>query len=183
MTRLEPKRTTVIVVDVQEKLAKAMPDAAMSSLLRAASVLIDASALLGAGIMATEQYPNGLGPTIAPLREKLIGVKAPILEKLDFAATGAPGFQRAFASPRSAVLVGMETHVCVYQTARELAARGIDVHVCIDGVASRREDHRTTGLELCRAAGATLTTMETVVFDWLERAGSDAFKTLSKLLR
>lgn len=79
--------------------------------------------------------------------------------------------------------MGMETHVCVYQTVRELAARGTDVHVVIDGVASRRDDHRAAGIELCRAAGATITTMETVVFDWLGRAGSAEFKKLSKLIR
>jgi nicotinamidase-related amidase len=73
--------------------------------------------------------------------------------------------------------------VCVYQTVRELTARGIGVHVPIDGVASRRDDHRAAGIDLCRAAGATVTTMETIVFDWLRRAGSDEFKRLSKLLR
>ena len=78
---------------------------------------------------------------------------------------------------------GMETHVCVYQTVRELCARGVRVHVPIDGVASRREDHRLTGIELCRAAGATITTMETVVFDWLRIAGTEPFKQLSKLIR
>jgi nicotinamidase-related amidase len=77
----------------------------------------------------------------------------------------------------------MEAHVCVFQTVRELAARGINVLVPIDGVASRRDDHRAAGLELCRAAGATLTTMETVVFDWLQRAGTAEFKKISKLVR
>jgi nicotinamidase-related amidase len=77
----------------------------------------------------------------------------------------------------------METHVCVYQTVRELGNRGIDVHVVRDGVASRRDDHRETGLELCREAGATITTMETVVFDWLGRAGTAEFKQLSRLIR
>jgi nicotinamidase-related amidase len=84
---------------------------------------------------------------------------------------------------RAAIVVGMETHVCVYQTVRELAARGVDVFVPMDGVASRRDDHRAAGLELCRAAGATITTMETVVFDWLRRAGTDVFKHLSKRIR
>ena len=77
----------------------------------------------------------------------------------------------------------METHVCVYQTVRDLVGRGLDVHVPIDGVASRRDDHSETGLALCRAAGATITTTETIVFDWLRRASGDAFKSLSKLIR
>src|SRR6185369_14043339 len=106
-------------------------------------------------------------------------------EKTYFSACDDAAFDRAFTAlgARSIVVVGMETHVCVYQTVRELVARGLDVHVPIDGVASRRDDHRTAGLELCRAAGATLTTMETVVFDWLRRAGTDEFKQLSKRIR
>jgi nicotinamidase-related amidase len=183
MTRLDPQRTTVVVIDVQEKLAKAMPEAAMTSVLRAATVLLEGAHLLGARVVATEQYPAGLGPTVASLREKLTALKAPILEKLDFAAPAAKGFQAAFGEPRSAVVIGMETHVCVYQTVRELVLRGVDVHVPIDGVASRRDDHRQAGLDLARAAGATLTTMETVVFDWLVRAGTDEFRALSKLIR
>ena len=66
---------------------------------------------------------------------------------------------------------------------RDLCARGFAVHVPINGVASRRDDHRVTGLELCRAAGATITTAETVLFDWLGRAGSDAFRKISKLIK
>ena len=77
----------------------------------------------------------------------------------------------------------MEAHVCVFQTVRELTARGVTVHVPLDGVASRRDDHRAAGLSLCSAAGATVTTMETIVFDWLRRAGTDEFKRLSKLIR
>ena len=77
----------------------------------------------------------------------------------------------------------MEAHVCVFQTARDLARRGLTVHVAADGVASRRDDHRDAGLSLCERAGAVVTTTETVVFDWLERAGSEQFKLLSKVIR
>ena len=102
-----------------------------------------------------------------------------------FSAVEANGFAAHVDAdpPRTVIVVGMETHVCVFQTVRELVARGINVHVPIDGVASRREDHRIAGLELCRSAGATLTTMETVVFDWLRKAGTPEFKKLSKLIR
>ncbi|MFO0619032.1 MAG: isochorismatase family protein [Polyangiaceae bacterium] len=181
--RLEPARTTVAVVDVQEKLAKAMDEAAVADLLRATTVLLEAARLLGARVVATEQYPEGLGPTIGGVREKLVEMKAPILSKLAFAATDAEGFQAALGDARSVVVVGMETHVCVYQTVRELALRGVDVHVAIDGVASRRADHKAAGIELMRACGASITTMETVVFDWLRRAGTSEFKALSKLIR
>lgn len=185
MRRLIPKECAVLVVDVQEKLAAAMSAAQMAELTRAATVLIEASAALGASVLATEQYPSGLGPTIGPIAERLESVGAPRIAKLDFSACDEPEFERAFAkrAPRTVIVVGMEAHVCVYQTVRELTARGISVHVPIDGVASRRDDHRAAGIDLCRAAGATVTTMETIVFDWLRRAGTDEFKRLSKLIR
>jgi len=183
--RLEPASSIVLVVDVQERLAAAMPPDSYAALLRAATVLIEACGTLGARVIATEQYPAGLGRTVPTLRAELERHGAPILEKVEFSAVEAPGFAVQFDAyaPRSAIVVGMEAHVCVFQTVRELVARGIDVHVPIDGVASRREDHRATGLDLCRASGATLTTMETVVFDWLRKAGTDDFKKLSKLIR
>jgi nicotinamidase-related amidase len=185
MQRLDPSQTAVIVVDVQEKLAAAMPEARMADVRRAATVLIEAARLLGATVIATEQYPAGLGPTIAPVAEALAAAGVPRLAKLAFSACGEDAFAAAWAdrAPRAAVVIGMESHVCVFQTVRDLALRGVDTWVAADGVASRRDDHREVGLELCREAGAKVTTTESVVFDWLKRAGSDEFKRLSKLIR
>lgn len=185
MRRLYPEECAVLVIDVQEKLAAAMPAAQLAEVTRATTVLLEAARLLGARALVTEQYPSGLGPTIAPVAEKLAPLGVTPVSKMAFSACDASEFERAFAASgaRRAIVVGMETHVCVFQTVRELCARGIDVFVPIDGVASRRDDHRAAGLDLCRTAGATLTTMETVVFDWLRRAGTDQFKSLSKLIR
>jgi nicotinamidase-related amidase len=186
MRRLDPQASVVLVIDVQEKLAAAMPEDRMKDLVRAGTVLLEAAALLGGRVIATEQYPAGLGRTVAPLGDKLRAMNAPVVEKVDFCACDELAFERAWAAigpSRTAIVVGMETHVCVYQTVRELCARGTAVHVVQDGVASRRDDHRAVGLDLCCGAGATITTMETVVFDWLGRAGTDAFKKLSKMIR
>jgi nicotinamidase-related amidase len=185
MRRLDPKECAVLVIDVQERLAPAMPEERMKDLVRASTVLLEAAEALGARVIATEQYPGGLGKTIAPIADKLARLQAPVVEKVDFSACDERRFERLWAErpARTAIVVGMETHVCVYQTVRELCVRGVDVHVALDGVASRRDDHRAVGLDLCRAAGATITTMETVVFDWMGRAGSDTFKKLSKLIR
>ena len=84
---------------------------------------------------------------------------------------------------QAAVVVGMESHVCVYQTVRDLVERGLDVHVPVDGVCSRRDDHRQAGIELCVRAGAVKTTTESIAFDWLRVAGSPEFKELSGLIR
>jgi isochorismate hydrolase len=170
---------------VQDKLAAAMPAAQLAEVTRATTVLLEAARLLGARALVTEQYPAGLGPTIAPVAEKLGPLGVTPIAKMAFSACDASEFERAFAASgaRRAIVVGMESHVCVFQTVRELCARGVDVFVPIDGVASRRDDHRAAGIDLCRTAGATITTMETVVFDWLRRAGTDQFKVLSKLIR
>jgi nicotinamidase-related amidase len=183
--RLDPRTTLLLLVDIQEKLAPAMPAQALEAMQRAATILLEAASALEVPVLATEQYPQGLGATLAPLREKLVASGAPILEKLEFSAAEAPGFAAALGrlAPRAIVVLGMETHVCVFQTVRELAARGLDVHVPLDGVASRRDDHKQAGLDLCRAAGATITTAETIAFDWLRKAGGDAFKRISKTIR
>lgn len=183
--RLEPKTCAVVVVDVQDKLARAMPQERLQAIERSARILLGAARELGASALYTEQYPKGLGPTLPSLAPELEASAALRFEKLEFSACGAEGFEAALAERgiRSVILLGMETHVCVWLTARDLLEKGYAVHVPIDGVASRRDDHREAGLDLCRKANATVTTSETVAFDWLKRAGSDAFKKVSALVR
>lgn len=185
MERLNPKTTAVVVVDVQERLAAAMPAAQLQEVLRASRILLEAARLLGAPVLATEQYPKGLGPTVGEIETLLVAAGAQRFEKTTFSAGDIPAFNEALSASgaRAAIVVGMESHVCVYQTVRDLVARGIEVHVPIDGVSSRRDDHRETGISLCERAGAVRTTTESVAFDWLARAGSDEFRQLSKLIR
>jgi len=185
MQRLDPKSTAVVVVDVQDRLAAAMPPERLESVKRSARILVEAARLLGAPVLATEQYPKGLGKTLSEVGAVLDAADAPRFEKTHFSACDASGFAERLRATgaRAAIVIGMETHVCVYQTVRDLVASGIEVYVPIDGVASRRDDHRDTGLALCDRAGAIRTTSESVVFDWLERAEGDAFKQISKLVR
>ena len=185
LSRLDPKTTLLVVVDVQEKLAPAMPPAALAEVERAAAILLEAARLLGVRVLATEQYPQGLGRTIPSIATLLSAMGVVPIAKTTFSAVSEMAFLGACHAPlpRSAVVLGMEAHICVFQTVRDLAALGVAVHVPRDGVASRREDHREVGLGLCGRAGAAVTTAETVAFDWLERAGGDAFKAVSRLVR
>lgn len=185
MDRLDPRSCVLLVVDVQERLASAMPQAAMDRLVANVVVLLESARLLGIPVLASEQYPKGLGRIVAPIAEKLRAMAVEPIDKTTFDACAEPRIARELAarSPRSVVLAGMETHICVFQTARELARRGMDVHVVADAVASRREENRAIGLALCERAGAVVAPAETVAFDWLERAGTDAFKAVSKLVR
>lgn len=185
MERLLPASTVVLVVDVQDRLAAAMPEAAMAALLKNAEILLQTAETLGVRVLASEQYPKGLGPTVPPLAAKLgeMGVRA--MPKMTFDAASDLAIARALADSgaKSVVVIGMETHVCVFQTARELVKRGYATYVVADAVASRTEENRRIGLSLCEKAGAAVTATETVVFDLLQRAGTDEFKAISKLLR
>lgn len=183
--RTKPSTTLLLVIDVQEKLAAAMPEAAMADVTRAARILTGAAAELGAPVLVTEQYPQGLGGTIAPVRELVEAANGDVIEKVTFSACNEPQFVQALkdSGADAAIVIGMESHVCVFQTVRDLVSRGMRVDVPADGVASRRDDHRRVGLDLCARAGATITTAETVLFDWLVQAGTDTFRKLSKLAR
>jgi nicotinamidase-related amidase len=185
MLRLAPETSLLVLVDLQERLAAAMTGEARARVEKTARILLEAARLLGVKTLATEQYPKGLGPTVPQVAELLRGLGVQPIEKLDFCACDEPVFSSAVEASRakSVVLLGMETHICVFQTARELAARGLDVHVVADGCASRAEENRAAGLALAAKAGATITVAETVVFDWLGRAGSEEFKQISRLVR
>jgi nicotinamidase-related amidase len=185
MQRLVPSKSLVVIVDVQERLAAVMPEGRMAELLRKTLVLLEAAQILGAPVVATEQYPRGLGPIVPELAQKITGLDARRIEKISFSAAGAPEFASHVAAvgPAAAIVVGMEAHICVYQTVRDLVAQGIEVHVPVDAVVSRRDEDRTAGIALCERAGAVRTTVEAVVFDWLERGGTNAFRAVSKLVR
>lgn len=185
LERLVPARTRILLIDVQERLATAMPESRMEDLIRAARILIEGGAELGAAIRATEQYPEGLGKTIAPLAEMLDRIGAPRYAKLHFSALGCEAIQKELSDGGGDpyVVFGIEAHVCVFQTVRDLCARGYRVVVPVDAVASRRDDHRAIGLSLCERAGAVLSTAETIAFDWIQRAKTPEFKSLARRVR
>ncbi len=180
--KLDPTRTVILVVDVQERLCTAMPQDDLARLVKYAKALIGTARELEIPVLATEQYPKGLGPTLPALREVL--PSAP-LQKMHFSCAPDPGFSAALEATRrrQVVIAGMETHVCVFQTARDLVVSGYDVHVCADAVTSRFDVHRHYGLELCRQAGAFVTTAETAIFDLLGQCGTPQFKKASALVK
>jgi nicotinamidase-related amidase len=153
--------------------------------LASTKILLEAALTLGVPVIVTEQYPQGLGPTCAVVEETLEHVRHARVAKATFDACMDSAFADALmvADIEAAVLVGVEAHICVLQTARSLLERGYATHIVADGVASRREENRVIGLDLARSAGAFVTTTETVVYDWLARAGTPAFKALAPLLK
>jgi nicotinamidase-related amidase len=180
--KLDRARAAVLVVDIQARLTPAMPPETLARVLKYTRALVGAAKELGLPVLATEQYPKGLGPLVPEVREVL---PSPPLEKVHFSCGADPAFAAALEKTgrRQVIVCGMETHVCVFQTVRDLAGAGYEVHVCADAVSSRTEEHRRVGLELCREAGAIVTTAETAIFDLLHRAATDEFKKVSALVR
>jgi nicotinamidase-related amidase len=171
--------TALLVIDVQEKLLPAI--AGSAKIVWNVRRLIDAAKSLGVPVVATEQYPKGLGPTIAELAERL----GPMPSKLTFSACGCPGvFEELRGRGIHKILIcGIETHVCVAQTALDLMADGWRVYVAVDAVGSRFEIDCRTALARMDSAGATLTTTEAAMFEWCEAAGTPEFKEISRLAR
>ncbi len=180
--KLDRARSVVLVIDIQSRLAPAMPQDALARVVKYTRALCGAAKELGLPVLATEQYPKGLGPVVPEVREVL---PSPPLEKVHFSCGADPAFAAALEKTgrRQVIVCGMETHVCVFQTVRDLVAHGYEVHVCADAVSSRMEEHRRVGLELCREAGAVVTTAETAIFDLLHRAATEEFKKVSPLVR
>ncbi|HWO26758.1 MAG TPA: isochorismatase family protein [Kofleriaceae bacterium] len=187
---LSRSRAALLVVDIQERLIPAMPAEVVARVIRHTSILIDAAARLGLPIVVSQQYPKGLGGTVPAIEEALAavgtaGAAIHRFDKLEFSAAAAPAF--AALAPRLGrdqwIVAGMETHVCVYQSVRDLAARGTSVHVVADAVCSRAKSNWRIGLGLAERAGAILTATEVCVFDLLGRAGTDEFRALSKAIK
>ena len=185
MKRLVPAKSVLLVVDVQDRLAPAMPKDALERLIKNTNLLLDAAADLGVRVVVSEQYPKGLGATIAPIADRLKNKGISPIDKVTFDAAGEPRVLAEIekGGPESVVVVGMEAHVCVFQTVRSLVLRGYSTHVVADAVSSRAEENRALGLRLCERVGGYVTPAETVVFDWLERAGTPEFKTVSRLVK
>lgn len=180
--RLHRDRALVLQVDVQGRLTPSIPPDTLDRLVKLGRTLLHSAKVLGLPILAAEQYPKGLGPTVPELAELL---PAPPLAKVHFSCAADPAILRALETTgrKQVIVFGMETHVCVFQSVRDLVAMGFQVHVCADAVASRTEEHRLRGLDLCREAGATVTTAETAVFDLLQQSGTPEFKAIAPWLK
>ena len=184
MDFLKKEDSTLLVVDMQEKLMSAMPEIESRFAVKNVKILLEAAGILEIPVSMTEQYPKGLGPTIVEIKESAGDCFHPI-EKIVFSCARSPEFMDVLKElGRSSVLIcGVETHVCVLQTAIDLINDGYHIYVPADAVVSRKELDWQKGIELMDKAGAVVGTTETFLFQLLERAGTDEFKQISKLVR
>lgn len=178
---LKSDNAVMVIVDVQGKLATLMKDAdkLFDNLVR----MTKGAKVLGIPIIWNEQVPEKLGATIAPLKEVLTD-NTP-LPKVSFSCCGNPAFmEKLIATGRKQViLVGIETHICVYQTALDLIRNGYEVHLVVDAVSSRYKSNRRTGIERIKDAGAILTTVEMSLFEMLGRAEGEQFREISRIVK
>ena len=177
--RLTATAAGLLIVDLQEKLLARMPGAALV-VANAERLALGAKAL-DIPSWATEQYPKGLGPSVATIAA-LFPERA---AKLTFHALGAPGLLETLRDRgvRHVTLAGIEAHICVAQTALELLRLGFGVQVAADAVASRDPADRDVALRRLRHAGAVVSTTEAILFEWAETAAHPQFKTISALVR
>jgi nicotinamidase-related amidase len=181
MPMLDANNCCLLVIDVQEKLYGVMHQKEV--LADHLEKLIRAMRILEVPVMVTEQYPQGIGQTIVRLSALLEGF--PVLSKIHFSCCGDPIFLKKFQelNRRQVLIVGIECHVCVHQTAVDLLDRGYRVQIVADGVSSRTAQNRDIGLQKMRDEGAMITSTETVVFELLKAAGSDKFREISKIIK
>lgn len=171
--------TALLIVDLQDRILAATPDRA--TVVWNSRRLVDAARLLGLPVLATEQYPERLGPTTAVLAERLPAADA----KLTFSCTSCRRLFEPLAEQgvSKVLIAGIEAHVCVAQTALDLLHEGFQVFLAVDAIGSRFAVDRDTAFRRLDAAGCTLTTVEAALFEWCEAAGTPEFKQISALVR
>jgi nicotinamidase-related amidase len=177
---LARESTVLVVVDIQERLLPAMTG--KDEVLNCIRQLVDGFTALSLPILHTEQYPKGLGQTVPELAARL--ERDPI-EKTCFGCCGEPTFMNELQAldRRQIVLVGIETHVCVAQTALQLLDQGYEVHVAADAVASRTPANRDVGLRRMEGAGVEVSSVEMALFELLQEGSGDVFKQVVKIIK
>lgn len=175
---ISPNEAILVVVDVQQKLLPHIFNQATveSNVGR----LIDGAAAFGIPVIATEQYPKGLGPTVDSLCERI----PDRIEKITFSCVNCEDFrtQLTAAGRRKVLVCGIESHICVLQTALDLLSDGYAVFTVLDAIGARQESDHDTAIRRLESCGVIPTTTEMVLFEWCEKAGTETFKAIQKLV-
>ena len=172
----------LVIIDMQTRLISAMQADAMQLVIKNCGILAQAASLLNVPVIVTEQYPQGLGETLPQIKQYM-GACKPIA-KTAFSATGEPKFnQQLHRDQPQIIIAGMESHVCVLQTALDLIKAKKQVFVVEDAIISRNASNKSNAIARMRDAGCIVTNTESVVFEWLGNAQHASFKAISALIR
>ena len=177
---LDPKDTVLVIIDIQEKLFRTIEG--RPEIEKNAIKAVKVAKVFGIPIIVTEQYPKGLGPTIPTIAQE-IGHFEPI-PKTEYSAFGQPPFVNALSATgrRTIMLIGIEAHICVTQTALDALANGYKVHAVSDAMGSSKQKSKDIGLGRMLQAGAVMTSLESAAFDLMERAKTKEFEEITKFL-
>lgn len=179
---IEADNSILVIIDFQEKLAMAMKEEILDNTLKNIIKLINLAKIYSIPTVITEQYPKGLGKTLQDIKTL---IEEEPLEKIHFSCVQDAKFINKINQygRKKIILTGMETHVCVWQTALDLAVRGFYIYVPKDGVCSRKKEDWKTGLALMQQAGVVITCTETLIFQILKKAGTTEFKKMLEFVR
>lgn len=180
----EATKSQIVVIDIQTKLGEVMPAKVLSRVVENTRLLLNAAQKLAIPVLATEQYPAGLGAMVSEIAQRLPD-NVSRFEKTCFACTGVDAFLTELqrnARPQ-VILTGMEAHVCVLQTAMDLQQRGYQVFTVGDAICSRRLENYQNALERMQQCGVVVTGAESVVFEWLGDARHERFKEIVAMMR
>ena len=177
------ENSCLMIVDIQEKLSLVMPEKVINRLKSNADVLLTAADRLNVPVIVTMQYPKGLGDVENFVKDKL-NEKSKCFEKTSFSCLGAEGLLEHLEklNKKQIIMIGLESHICVLQSAIELTEKGYDVFVVSDAIASRKLTSYETSLTRLEQENIWLLNTESVLFEWLRNASHPEFKSLSKLI-
>ncbi len=184
-TRLcDVNNSTLVIIDVQTRLGDAMPNKVLSRVVENTVFLLQSAGLMGVPVIATEQYPKGLGEYVDGIRDHL-PESTHHIQKTCFSCCGSDEFIDILekSGRKQVILTGMEAHVCVLQSAVELKERGFEVFAIGDSICSRRLDNYQNALDRLEHIGVNLSNTESVVFEWLRDAKNEHFKEIAGWLR
>jgi nicotinamidase-related amidase len=175
------EKTALLLIDIQENILSVMHEP--ERVIKYSLNLIKGFKALNIPIFYTEQYPKGLGPTAAPLLKELEGLS--VIQKMSFSCSGVPNFFTRLTDNKvsQVVIAGIESHICVEQTALDLIASGFQVDVAVDATSSRKELDYKYALKRMRTHGVEITTSEAILFEILAVAGTDEFKEISNIIK
>ncbi len=179
---LQREQTFFALVDIQERLMPAMYQG--GQVVQEARRLVEVAKALAIPVVVTEQYPKGLGRTVEPLLE-ILPPETPFIAKTDFCCFNAEGFEAAVEATgrRQVVLFGVESHICIFNTAMAFLSKGYDTVVVTEACSSRNPDHQRMAMETLRHAGAAVVPLETAAYQVMGRAGTPEFKALLPLFK
>ncbi len=171
----------LIIIDIQEKFSQVMPEKVLRRVINHTNLLSTAASLLSVPTITTRQYPKGLGDTLSTISDNLPD-NALQIDKTSFSCLGQAEFVANIKNDQ-VILTGMESHICVLQTAIELQQQGKSVFVVADAICSRRLENYHNAVERMQSLGITITNAESVIFEWLRDANHEHFRAVSALVR